>query len=68
MISTDNSSNRRSTCPSRIDFFWPHACLESLPPDLDEASLDDPELIAELDRRFGDLAGLIPAEELWPAT
>lgn len=37
---------------------------DTIPPELDLLSLDDPNLIEELDRRVADDAGLIPWSEL----
>jgi len=38
--------------------------LESLPPDHAGLSIDDPDLEAELDRRFADLSDVVPWSEL----
>jgi hypothetical protein len=51
--------------PDSERFFVATRLLESLPSDSEELSLDDPDLIDELDRRFNDLSGLVPADELW---
>ena len=38
--------------------------IETLPPDDDSWSFDDPEFVAEMDRRSGDLNGSVTWEEL----
>lgn len=38
--------------------------IESMPPEQMGSWTDDPEFLAELDRRSGDLEGAIPWEEL----
>lgn len=39
--------------------------LETLPQDLPGLSMDDPDFLAELDRRANDGGPVIPASELW---
>jgi hypothetical protein len=41
-----------------------HRLLDTLPPEPDLLSLDDPNLIEELDRRVADDSGAIPWSEL----
>ena len=41
-----------------------HRLLDTLPPEPDLLSLDDPNLIEELDRRAADDSGAIPWSEL----
>jgi hypothetical protein len=65
MISTEQLLKQALDLPEPDRLVLATRLLESLPPENDEAVLDDPELIAELDRRFGDLEGLVPADNLW---
>ena len=39
--------------------------LESFPNDSFGVSLDDPDLLDELDRRFADTEGAVPLSKLW---
>ncbi len=39
--------------------------LESFPHDSFGVSLDDPDLLEELDRRFADAEGAVPLSKLW---
>jgi len=39
--------------------------LESFPNDRSGASLDDPDLLEELDRRFADTESAVPLSNLW---
>jgi len=41
-----------------------HRLLDTLPPEPDLVSLDDPNLIEELDRRAADDSGSVPWSEL----
>ena len=39
--------------------------LESFPCDDSGVSIEDSNLLAELDRRFADTAGVVPLSQLW---
>lgn len=45
-------------------FLIANELLETLPDDLPGLSWDDPDLLAELERRSGDLEGSVPWEQL----
>lgn len=65
MITSEQLLKQALELPEPDRFALATRLLESLPPGHDESSIDDPDLIAELDRRFQDREGLVPAEELW---
>jgi hypothetical protein len=65
MSSTEQILKAALDLPEPDRFFLATRLMESLPTEGPEISLDDPDLIEELDRRFSDLSGLVPADDLW---
>jgi hypothetical protein len=51
--------------PEQERAFLATRLLESMPAGDGETSLDHSSLFEELDRRFADLTGAVPASELW---